>query len=105
MALVFEQIKNLANKKIKEELEKNKVKELTEREKRHVLFYLKDIESRILELAKDGYQRFVYDCSKLEAHIFHAIAVEFKKQSPGFFVTTQDGCQELVVEWTGKNEV
>lgn len=105
MPLVFEEIKNLAKRRIEEKQSLNKERPLTEKEKESILFFVTEMERYIRQYADQGKQKFTYDCSKLEVHVFHALAVEFKNQNKYFFVTTRDGCQELTVEWTGKNEV
>ena len=105
VSLKFEEIKELAKKRISELERKNQVKELTPQELNDIEFFVKEIERYIFEYANKGKQKFIYDCSKLKAHVFYALAVTFKEGNPGFFVTTRGGCQELTVEWTGKNEV
>lgn len=105
MSLDFEEIKNLANKRIEEKKIKLKPEELTERDRQNVDYYISQIEGYIRQYADEGKQKFVYDCSKLKLHIFHALAVTFKEKNGNFFVTTQDGCQEMVIDWTGKHEV
>jgi len=59
---------------------------LTEKEKTKVLFYVEDIEKRILDMAKAGKNKFIYDCSKLTKKMFVDIAKEFKDRNPLFFV-------------------
>jgi hypothetical protein len=105
MPLVFEEIKNLAKKRIEEKTNKAQNQVLTEDEKEQIIFYVSEMEKYVKDYANQGKQRFVYDCSKLKPHVFHALAVAFKDVNRYFFVTTRDGCQELAVEWTGKNEV
>lgn len=104
MPIVFEEIRDLAKKRIAEKT-KVVVKNLTEREMQEITFFIGDMERYIKQYANEGKQKFVYDCSKLEKHVFHALAEKFKEVNKYFFVTTRDGCQELTVEWTGKNEV
>jgi hypothetical protein len=105
MPLVFEEIKNLAKQRIQEKENKTLNKTLTEDDKEQIEFYVAEMEKYVKDYANQGKQRFVYDCSKLKPHVFHALAVAFKEVNRYFFVTTRDGYQELAVEWTGKNEV
>ena len=105
MPLVFEEIKNLAKKRIEEKTSKTLDKPLTQEDVDQIEFYVGEMEKYVLEYADQGKQKFMYDCSKLKPHVFHALAVAFKDANRYFFVTTRDGCQELTVEWTGKNEV
>lgn len=105
MPLVFEEIKELAKKRIEEKANKDKNKSLTQEEQEQIDFYVTEMERYIQDYANNGKQKFVYDCSKLKPHVFHALAAAFKQVNKYFFVTTRDGCQELTVEWTGKNEV
>lgn len=105
MALDFNDIKELAKKRIEEKKNLNVKKTLSKKEKENILFYVKEIEKYILEYAESGKQVFRYDCSKLEKHVFHELAKAFKEQNKLFFVMTNDGCQELTIDWTGKNEV
>lgn len=105
MSLNFEEIKELAKKRIIEKEQKNKIEGLTELELNDIRFYVEELERYIFEYANKGKQKFIYDCSKLKTHVFYALAVTFKEGNPGFFVTTRGGCQELTIEWTGKNEV
>ena len=105
MAIDFEQIKQLAKKRIEEKRVKLKPEQLSEYDKKNIDRWILEIENYIIEYADEGKQKFVYDCSKLKLHVFHALAVEFKKRNGNFFVTTQEGCQEIVFDWTGKHEV
>lgn len=105
MALDFNDIKELAKKRIQEKKNLNVKKSLTKKEKESVTFYVGEIEKYILKYAEDGKQVFKYDCSNLEKHVFHELAKAFKEQNKLFFVMTNDGCQELTIDWTGKNEV
>lgn len=104
MAIEFSEIRDLAKKRIAEKT-KVIVKQLTENEIKQIDFLVGDMELYIKQYANEGKQKFVYDCSRLEKHVFHALAERFKEVNKYFFVTTRDGCQELTVEWTGKNEV
>jgi len=105
MTINFEEIRDLAKKRIAEKEVKLKPEELSEADKRNIERWILEIESYIEKYADQGKQKFIYDCSKLKKHIFHALAYEFKKKNGNFFVTTQDGCQEMVFDWTGKHEV
>lgn len=103
MALNFEETRDLAKKRIMEKEEK--VKPLTEQEKSDISFFVGEMENHIKKYAEAGKQTFLYDCSKLEKHVFHSLARAFKDENPDFYVSTQDGCQELTVDWSDKHEV
>lgn len=103
MALDFEQTRDLAKKRIAEKEEK--IKPITEQEEQDIQFFVREMEDHIKKYAESGKQTFLYDCSKLEKHIFHALARAFKDENPDFYVATQDGCQELTVDWSDKHEV
>lgn len=105
MSIDFEEIKNLAKKRIAEKQIKLKPEELSERDKENINFYITQMETFIRKYADEGKQQFIYDCSKLKLHVFHGLAAEFKKRNGNFFVTTRDGCQEMVVDWSGSHEV
>lgn len=103
MALDFKQTRDLAKKRIAEKEEK--IKPLTEQQKNDIQFFVGEIENYIKKYAESGKQTFLYDCSKLEKHIFYALARAFKDENPDFYVSTLDGCQELTVDWSDKHEV
>jgi hypothetical protein len=105
MGLDFEQTRDLAKQKIREKDALEGEKPLTERQKSDIEFYVKQMEKHILEYANRGKQTFLYDCSKLEKHVFYALARAFKDENPSFFVMTRGGCQELTVDWSDKHEV
>ena len=105
MPINFQEIRDLAKKKIQEKKSLNAEKLLTEQQKEDIKFLVTEMEKYIRQYAEQGKQSFVYDCSKLERHVFFALATEFVATNPNFFVTTRDGCQELTVDWTGKHEV
>lgn len=103
MAINFEETRDLSRQKIKEK--EKKELPLTEQQKSDILFYVQEMEGHIKTYANNGKQIFTYDCSKLDKHIFHALARAFKDENPDFYVCTKDGCQELTVDWTDKHEV
>jgi len=105
MGLDFEQTRDLAKQKIREKDALEGEKPLTERQKSDIEFYVKQMEKHIQEYANRGKQTFLYDCSKLEKHVFYALARAFKDENPSFFVMTRGGCQELTVDWSDKHEV
>lgn len=105
MTISFEEIRDLAKKVIAEKESLHLEKPLTEQQQKDIEFLVSEMERYIKDYASRGQQKFVYDCSKLERHVFHALARSFKEVNKNFFVTTRDGCQELTVDWTGKHEV
>ena len=80
-------------------------KPLTEQQKKDISFFVKEMEKYVKEYSEKGKQVFMYDCSKLERHVFHGLARAFKDENPSFYVETTDGCQELKVDWSDKHEV
>lgn len=105
MAIKFEEIRDLAKERIVEQKSLDAEKPLTEQQKSDIAFLVTEMEKYIIEYADEGKQVFVYDCSKLERHVFHGLARAFVETNPNFFVMTRDGVQELTVDWTGKHEV
>lgn len=105
MALDFEQTRDLAKQRIREMEALEGDKPLTERDKQDIQFYVKQMEEHVRNYANRGKQTFLYDCSKLEKHVFYALARAFKDENPSFFVMTRGGCQELTVDWSDKHEV
>jgi hypothetical protein len=105
MALEFEEIKELAKARIREREKLDTTKPLTEKNIKDIAFYVKQIEKYVQEYAEKGKQVFKYDCSKLEKHVFYALAAAFKEENKNFFVMVHSGCQELTIDWTGKHEV
>jgi hypothetical protein len=105
MTLNFEETRDLAKQRIREMDSKENEKELTDQEKNDIEFYVSELERYVIEYANKGKQNFLYDCSKLEKHIFYSLARAFKDENPSFFVMTRGGCQELTVDWSDKHEV
>lgn len=105
MAINFEEIRDLAKQRIEEEKSLNVEKELTQQDKEDIKFLVSEMEKYIKQYADQGKQTFSYDCSRLERHVFFALATAFVEENPNFFVTTLDGAQEMTVDWSGKHEV
>lgn len=105
MALNFEETRDVALKIIREREALENYKTLTEQQQKDVIFLVSEMERYVSEYANKGKQVFTYDCSKLERHVFHALARAFKDDNPDFYVETRDGCQELKVDWSDKHEV
>ena len=105
MALDFEQTRDLARKIIRERESLENEKPLTEQQKKDIAFFVKEMEKYVKEYSERGKLVFMYDCSKLERHVFHGLARAFKDENPNFYVETRDGCQELRVDWSDKHEV
>lgn len=105
MALDFEQTRDLARKIIREKEALENEKPLTEQQKKDISFFVKEMEKYVKQYSEKGKQVFMYDCSKLERHVFHGLARAFKDENPSFYVETTDGCQELKVDWSDKHEV
>lgn len=103
MAINFEETRDLARQRLREK--QRQELPLTEQEKNDIDFYVQEMENHIKNYANEGKQTFMYDCSKLERHIFHGLARSFKDENPEFYVATRDGCQELTVDWSDKHEV
>lgn len=104
MALDFNEIRDLAKQKIREQEALNEDKALTEQQQKDVEFLVSEMENYVKSYADSGKQSFLYDCSKLQRNVFRALADAFKAQNPHFFVMTKSGCQELTVDWSGKHE-
>lgn len=102
--LTEESKKNNVKQKIQKITSDDKI-ELTDKEKIRVLEYVADIEQHIPKFAKQASDKFRYDCSELERHIFFEIAKKFKEHNPRFYVQTHGGNQLIMIDWTGKNEV
>lgn len=105
MALNFEETRDLAKQRIKEKQALEGEKPLTEQQKRDIEFFVKEMEKYVQDYSNRGKQTFMYDCSKLERHVFFALARAFKDDNPSFYVQTRDGCQELTVDWSDSHEV
>lgn len=105
MSLNFEETRDLARNIIREREAIENFKTLTEQQIKDVAFWVTEIERYVKDYAKKGKQVFTYDCSKLERHVFHALARAFKDENPDFYVETRDGVQELKVDWSDKHEV
>lgn len=105
MALNFEETRDLAKKVIREKEALEIDKPLTDQQQKDVVFLVSEMENFIKNYAAKGKQIFIYDCSKLDRHVFHGLAAAFKQQNPSFYVETRDGCQELKVDWSDKHEV
>lgn len=105
MALNFEEVRDLAKQRIREADPSENEKELSQQELNDIEFYVEEMERHIARYAEKGKQTFLYDCSKLEKHIFYSLAQAFKAENPSFFVMTRGGCQELTVDWSDKHEV
>lgn len=105
MAIPFDDIKDLAKQRIIEQQSRVTNKPLTERDFEDISFCITEIERHIQECAEQGKQKFTYDCSALELHVFNALADAFKRENKLFFVMTKDGDKTLTVDWTGKHEV
>lgn len=105
MALNFEETRDLAKQRIKENDEAHSEKPLTQQDIKDIEFFVTEMEKYVKEYAERGKQVFMYDCSKLEKHVFYGLAAAFKAENPSFFVMTRGGCQELTVDWTDNHEV
>jgi hypothetical protein len=108
--LNFEEIKKLtedAKKKavIERKEASTKIKiALTPEEDKRVVGWVKELEKYIKQWAEQGHSLFMYDCSKLQVHLFEEIALVFKQKNPHFYVETRGGTQMIRVTWDGKNE-
>ena len=105
MALNFEETRDRARKIIREKEALENFKQLTEQQENDVKFWVTELERYVIDYSNRGKQTFMYDCSKLDRHVFHALARAFKDENPDFYVETRDGCQELIVDWSDKHEV
>lgn len=103
MAINFKETRDLAKQRLREKQKKEMP--LTEQEKNDIDFFVREMENYVQKYADEGKQTFMYDCSKLERHIFYGLARAFKDENPDFYVATRDGCQELTVDWSDKHEV
>lgn len=108
--LDFEEIKKLTDDAKKKAVQEKKVAstkfkiELTDAEHKHVSNWVKELEKHIKEWAVKGHTLFMYDCSKIQGHLFEEIALVFKQKNPLFYVETRGGTQMIKVTWDGKNE-
>jgi len=105
MAISFNEVKDLAKQRILEQQNRVMNKPLSERDLEDIQFCISEIERHIQECAQEGKQKFTYDCSTFDLHVFHALANAFKEENKLFFVLTSDGDMSLTVDWTGKHEV
>lgn len=102
MPLDYNEIKQKTKAFVKEE---KKEEELTQKELVKIQSYIEDMELYIASFAEEGKDKFVYDCSKISARLFHNLCIAFKQQNPLFFVLCDYGIQKLTIEWHGKNEI
>lgn len=102
MPLDYNQIREKTKAFVKQE---QKEEELTQKELDKVQSYIEDMEFYISSFAEEGKDKFVYDCSKISAKVFHKLCISFKNRNPLFFVLCDYGIQKLTIEWHGKNQV
>jgi len=78
---------------------------LSEKEKKQITGYVKDMEKHIDKWSREGKDKFTYDCSKLSIPIFLELVLQFKETNPKFYVEKHNGPRLIIVDWVGKNEV
>lgn len=78
---------------------------LTDEEKKKVAHWVKEIEKYVKQWAAQGNTKFIYDCSKIDLHVFVELGQSFKNANPRFYVETHLGKHTITITWDGKNEV
>lgn len=111
LMLDYENIKKLTKEAKQKNVQANKIQAenieivLTNEEILMVDKWVKEVEKYVAKFASNGSDKFLYDCSKIDTHLFYETALRFKMRNPKFYVETHGGTQMLVVQWNGKNEV
>lgn len=120
MALTEEKKLIARSPKMEDELDFEKIKEITKKarqamivsekpitqsELKSIPLYINDIARYIQKYAQQGKVEFDYDCTKLSKACFFELANQFKYKYKEFFVVTNSKTQILTINWSGKSEV